>query len=230
MTQDEALQIFRDTGALLEGHFLLRSGLHSRQFFQCAIALQQMPTVERSGAALAGLVRALDVQTRWRFGFYDSLIVAGALTAGCSRLLSEDLQHGQRVESLTAIGDDWQLTTSRGTTIIARAVIAHLNLPPARAVEGLQPRAITRDIEWGVPIPVPGYEDKVQGLWLSIAAQLEAQGIDPRRIASAVWLSSRYRWIGQPRGRSFTRSRSSTARLSLILSRCFTRPRSELPR
>lgn len=63
MTQDEALQIFRDTGALLEGHFLLRSGLHSRQFFQCAIALQQMPTVERLGAALAGLVRSLDVQT-----------------------------------------------------------------------------------------------------------------------------------------------------------------------
>lgn len=63
MTQDEALQIFRDTGALLEGHFLLRSGLHSRQFFQCALALQQMPTVERLGAALAEKVRALNVQT-----------------------------------------------------------------------------------------------------------------------------------------------------------------------
>ena len=63
MTQDEALQVFRDTGALLEGHFVLRSGLHSRQFFQCAIALQHMPTVERLGAALAGLVRRLSVQT-----------------------------------------------------------------------------------------------------------------------------------------------------------------------
>lgn len=63
MTQDEALRIFRDTGALLEGHFLLRSGLHSRQFFQCAIALQQMPTVERLGAALAEKVRSLPVQT-----------------------------------------------------------------------------------------------------------------------------------------------------------------------
>jgi predicted nucleic acid-binding protein len=45
--------------------------------------------------------RALDVQARWRFSFYDSLIVAAALTAGCSRLLSEDLQHGQRIETLT---------------------------------------------------------------------------------------------------------------------------------
>ncbi len=53
MSQDEALNLFRQTGALLEGHFILRSGLHSRQFFQCAIALEQMPIVERFGAALA---------------------------------------------------------------------------------------------------------------------------------------------------------------------------------
>ncbi|HAV60767.1 MAG TPA: orotate phosphoribosyltransferase, partial [Verrucomicrobiales bacterium] len=46
MTQEQALEIFRQSGALLEGHFILRSGLHSRQFFQCAIALQQMPAVE----------------------------------------------------------------------------------------------------------------------------------------------------------------------------------------
>jgi orotate phosphoribosyltransferase len=59
MTETEALQIFKDTGALLDGHFILRSGLHSRQFFQCAIALQQMPIVERLGAALAEKVKGL---------------------------------------------------------------------------------------------------------------------------------------------------------------------------
>src|SRR5258708_938448 len=63
MTETEVLQIFRDSGALLEGHFLLRSGLHSRQFFQCAIALQQMPTVEKLGAALAAKVRSLGAVT-----------------------------------------------------------------------------------------------------------------------------------------------------------------------
>ena len=63
MTQDEVLQVFRDTGALLEGHFILRSGLHSRQFFQCALALQQMPIVERLGAALAAKVRGLGAVT-----------------------------------------------------------------------------------------------------------------------------------------------------------------------
>ncbi len=63
MTQDEVLQVFRDSGALLEGHFILRSGLHSRQFFQCALALQQMPVVERLGAELASKVRSLRAVT-----------------------------------------------------------------------------------------------------------------------------------------------------------------------
>jgi len=63
MTNDEALTLFRQTGALLEGHFILRSGLHSRQFFQCALALQQMPVVERFGAALADPLRALGAAT-----------------------------------------------------------------------------------------------------------------------------------------------------------------------
>ena len=63
MTQDELLQVFRDSGALLEGHFILRSGLHSRQFFQCALALQEMPVVEKLGAELARKVRPFGVAT-----------------------------------------------------------------------------------------------------------------------------------------------------------------------
>ena len=63
MTQSEVLQVFRDTGALLEGHFILRSGLHSRQFFQCALALQHLPIVERLGAALAAKVKSLGAVT-----------------------------------------------------------------------------------------------------------------------------------------------------------------------
>src|SRR4029079_16025237 len=63
MTKDEVLQVFRDSGALLEGHFILRSGLRSRQFFQCALALQSMPTVEKLGAALAEKVRSIGAGT-----------------------------------------------------------------------------------------------------------------------------------------------------------------------
>ncbi|MGH8503738.1 MAG: PIN domain-containing protein [Gammaproteobacteria bacterium] len=43
----------------------------------------------------------LSLQARYKFGFYDSLIIAAALAAGCTRLYSEDLQHGQRIEGLT---------------------------------------------------------------------------------------------------------------------------------
>src|SRR5205823_4288229 len=63
MTKDEVLQVFRDTGALLEGHFVLRSGLHSRQYFQCALAFQYMPTVERLGSELAKKLRILNAVT-----------------------------------------------------------------------------------------------------------------------------------------------------------------------
>ena len=40
MTEQEILKIFSDTGALLEGHFELRSKLHSDRYFQCANVLR----------------------------------------------------------------------------------------------------------------------------------------------------------------------------------------------
>jgi predicted nucleic acid-binding protein len=55
----------------------------------------------RVPASLSLYRRALDLQTRYRYGFYDSLIVAAALDAGCTRLYSEDLQDWQRIEGLT---------------------------------------------------------------------------------------------------------------------------------
>lgn len=63
MTNEEALAIFKETGALLEGHFILRSGLRSRQYFQCALALQEMPIVEKLGKAIADKVRHLGIRT-----------------------------------------------------------------------------------------------------------------------------------------------------------------------
>lgn len=46
---------------------------------------------------------ALAVQLRWRFSFYDSLVVAAAHRAGCEVLCSEDLQHGQRVGGVAVV-------------------------------------------------------------------------------------------------------------------------------
>lgn len=59
-----------------------------------------LPLLKVSASA-ALYQRALDIQSRWRFGFYDSLIIASALGAGCDTLLTEDLQHGQVIETLT---------------------------------------------------------------------------------------------------------------------------------
>ncbi len=44
--------------------------------------------------------RALQSRDRYKSSFYDALIVAAALEAGCGRLLTEDLQHGQQIEEL----------------------------------------------------------------------------------------------------------------------------------
>jgi predicted nucleic acid-binding protein len=44
--------------------------------------------------------RALRIQSGQGLSFYDSLIVAAALDSGCKRLLTEDLQHGQRIDGL----------------------------------------------------------------------------------------------------------------------------------
>jgi predicted nucleic acid-binding protein len=55
----------------------------------------------RVSPSMALYRRALDVQARYRYGFYDSLIITSALDASCSRLYSEDLQDEQRIEGLT---------------------------------------------------------------------------------------------------------------------------------
>lgn len=47
--------------------------------------------------------RAIDLQERWQFSLYDSLILASALEANCSILFSEDMQNKQKIEYLMVI-------------------------------------------------------------------------------------------------------------------------------
>ena len=54
MTSDDVLETLRETGALLRGHFELRSGLHSPEFFQCANLLRWPRKAEALCSALAG--------------------------------------------------------------------------------------------------------------------------------------------------------------------------------
>jgi orotate phosphoribosyltransferase len=55
---EDLLSLFRRTGALLDGHFVLRSGLHSRQFFQCALLLQHTDIAADVCSRLAEKLRA----------------------------------------------------------------------------------------------------------------------------------------------------------------------------
>lgn len=59
MTKDEVLNEFRAAGALLEGHFILSSGLHSSRYLQCARVLMDPARAGRLCAALADQVKAL---------------------------------------------------------------------------------------------------------------------------------------------------------------------------
>jgi orotate phosphoribosyltransferase len=57
---EDLLSLFRKTGALLDGHFILRSGLHSRQYFQCALLLQYTDIATKVCTWLADKLREFD--------------------------------------------------------------------------------------------------------------------------------------------------------------------------
>ena len=59
MTRDALLDMYRRSGALLEGHFRLTSGLHSPGYLQCALVLQYPQHAEALGRAIADRVRDL---------------------------------------------------------------------------------------------------------------------------------------------------------------------------
>jgi orotate phosphoribosyltransferase len=61
MTESEVLQIFRKNSALLEGHFVLSSGLHSDRYIQCALVLQYPRIAEQLCSELAAKLRYLGV-------------------------------------------------------------------------------------------------------------------------------------------------------------------------
>ena len=63
MTEAEVLKYAEDTGALLNGHFLLRSGLHSNKFFQGALLMSDTNASDKVCGALADEFRDMGVET-----------------------------------------------------------------------------------------------------------------------------------------------------------------------
>ena len=60
---ESVLDLFRSTGAYLQGHFRLTSGLHSAEYLQSALVLQHPPAAERLGRLLAQELQSLLKQT-----------------------------------------------------------------------------------------------------------------------------------------------------------------------
>jgi orotate phosphoribosyltransferase len=63
MHSEEVIERFRRTGALLEGHFVLTSGLHSTQYLQCALVLQHPAEAEAFARAIAARFAGESIET-----------------------------------------------------------------------------------------------------------------------------------------------------------------------
>jgi len=104
MTQAEVLTIFRQSGALLEGHFRLSSGLHSPGYLQCALVLQHPRDAEVLGAALADAVRPLGAVT-----------VLSPAIGGI--VIGQEVGRALGVRAIFAERQDGSLTLRRGFTL-----------------------------------------------------------------------------------------------------------------
>ncbi|NLV32283.1 MAG: orotate phosphoribosyltransferase [Acidobacteria bacterium] len=103
MTQDEVLNMFKQSGALLEGHFLLTSGLHSDRYLQCALVLERPEQAAALGAALAGRLREI--------GEPPDCVIAPALGG---ILVAHEVARAAGVRALFAERQDGALTLRRG--------------------------------------------------------------------------------------------------------------------
>ncbi len=104
MNQDEVLSVFRNAGALLEGHFKLTSGLHSARYLQCALVLQDPELARRLGAALADRMAGLA-------GERPDLVLAPALGG---ILVAHEVARALGVHGLFAERVEGALTLRRG--------------------------------------------------------------------------------------------------------------------
>lgn len=104
MTSEEVLDIYKRTGALLTGHFLLSSGLHSDQYLQSALVLQQPDIATRLCTALAR-------------HFKDSRIEAVIAPALGGVFVSHETARALGVRALFAERVSGELTLRRGFTI-----------------------------------------------------------------------------------------------------------------
>ncbi len=106
--QEEILGIFTRTRALLKGHFVLRSGLHSGHYFQCAQVCQDMDAVGRLAELLLARVR--------KTGLEFSTVLAPAMGG---LVIGQEVARQARARYIFAEKDNNALVLRRGFTIAA---------------------------------------------------------------------------------------------------------------
>ena len=89
-------QIVQETLNVVTGRF--KSGISEADCEQLLAGI--LTPLWQVHPSIAIFSRSLAVQRRYCFSYYDSLVVGAALEAGCKRLLTEDLQHGQKIDGL----------------------------------------------------------------------------------------------------------------------------------
>jgi len=104
-TGEDVLRVFQDRGALLEGHFLLSSGLHSSRYLQCARVLMDPALASALGASLAEGLRAL------LKGESPTAVVAPALGGV---LVAHEVARAFSCRGLFTERQDGQMTLRRG--------------------------------------------------------------------------------------------------------------------
>lgn len=104
MTDKDVLDLFRRSGALLEGHFKLSSGLHSDRYLQSALVLQHPDYAEQLGAALAARLAPLD----------PTVVLSPALGG---IVIGQEVGRALHVRAIFAERQDAKLTLRRGFTL-----------------------------------------------------------------------------------------------------------------
>ena len=149
MTKDEVLQIFRETGALLEGHFILRSGLHSRQYFQCVLGQE----VARQLRARFIFVEKEEGKLVLRRGF--------KITPGERILVVEDVvtKGGRVQETLNIVRQNQGLVLAVAAAVDRSNGKVDLGVPfvslLSLAVEAFEPDRLPQDLA-SIPAVHPG--------------------------------------------------------------------------
>jgi orotate phosphoribosyltransferase len=106
MTRDDVLDLFRKSGALLEGHFRLTSGLHSPGYLQCALVLAQPESAGALGRAIGDRIGAR--------GIRPTVVLSPAIGG---IVIGHEVGRALGVRALFAERQDGRLTLRRGFTL-----------------------------------------------------------------------------------------------------------------